>query len=82
QLGFPIVGDDKYGDFALNKALARAGARPGLKRMFLHAHRLTFVHPGTGQALTLSAPLPDECEAFARQLKQMGQAGPRSVSNA
>lgn len=75
QLGFPIVGDDKYGDFALNKALARAGARPGLKRMFLHAHRLTFVHPGSGQALTLSAPLPDECETFLRQLRQIGQAG-------
>ena len=33
--GFPILGDDKYGDFELNKALARANARPGLKRMFL-----------------------------------------------
>ncbi|MGY8524005.1 RluA family pseudouridine synthase [Paracidovorax citrulli] len=68
HLGFPIVGDDKYGDFALNKALARSGAVPGLKRMFLHAHRLSFTHPGTGEALTVSAPLPPECEDFLRQL--------------
>lgn len=68
QLGFPIVGDDKYGDFALNKALARSGAKPGLKRMFLHAYRLGIIHPATGEPLTVSAPLPAECEAFLRQL--------------
>nr|WP_144830469.1 RluA family pseudouridine synthase [Cupriavidus gilardii] len=68
QLGFPIVGDDKYGDFAVNKALARSGAKPGIKRMFLHAHRLTFIHPASGEPLTVSAPLPAECEAFLRQL--------------
>src|SRR5574342_662191 len=33
HLGYPIAGDDKYGDFELNKTLARQG----LKRMFLHA---------------------------------------------
>lgn len=75
HLGFPIVGDDKYGDFALNKALARSGAVPGIKRMFLHAHRLGFTHPGTGEPLTVSAPLPPECEDFLRQL---GSAGARS----
>src|SRR6266436_298083 len=34
HLGFPLAGDDKYGDFAWNKTLAKEG----LKRMFLHAH--------------------------------------------
>lgn len=72
--GFPIVGDDKYGDFALNKALARSGARPGIKRMFLHAHRLTLVHPATGEALTVSAPLPPECVEFLQQLREPGAA--------
>ncbi|KWR92041.1 RluA family pseudouridine synthase [Cupriavidus sp. IDO] len=67
--GFPIVGDEKYGDFALNKRLARAGAKPGLKRMFLHAHRLTFVHPATGEPVTVEAPLPDECVGFLQQLR-------------
>uniref|UniRef100_UPI0015935E90 RluA family pseudouridine synthase n=1 Tax=Paraburkholderia bryophila TaxID=420952 RepID=UPI0015935E90 len=45
HLGLPIVGDAKYGDFALNKALARANAQPSLKRMFLHAYRLKLAHP-------------------------------------
>ena len=48
--GHPILGDDKYGDFDLNKVLASAGARPGLKRMFLHAWRLQFNHPATRRA--------------------------------
>ena len=60
HLGFPIAGDDKYGDFELNKRLARAG----LKRMFLHASRVGFKHPASGSALTLEAPLPDELRAF------------------
>jgi len=72
--GFPIVGDDKYGDFALNKALSRGGAKPGLKRMFLHAHRLTFTHPATGAPITVSAPLPAECVEFLQQLRQGRQA--------
>ncbi|MFZ2855648.1 MAG: RluA family pseudouridine synthase, partial [Rhodocyclaceae bacterium] len=41
HLGFPIAGDEKYGDFALNKALPR----DGLKRMFLHAWKMTLPHP-------------------------------------
>ncbi|MGX0618276.1 23S rRNA pseudouridine955/2504/2580 synthase [Cupriavidus metallidurans] len=70
SIGFPIVGDDKYGDFALNKALSRSGAKPGLKRMFLHAHRLTLTHPATGAPMTVSAPLPAECVEFLQQLRQ------------
>ncbi|QGS30977.1 RluA family pseudouridine synthase [Cupriavidus metallidurans] len=70
SIGFPIVGDDKYGDFALNKALSRSGTKPGLKRMFLHAHRLTLTHPVTGAPMTVSAPLPAECVEFLQQLRQ------------
>ena len=47
--GHPIIGDDKYGDFELNKALVKAG----MKRMYLHAWRLSFTHPGTQQAMSL-----------------------------
>jgi 23S rRNA pseudouridine955/2504/2580 synthase len=68
HLGLPIVGDAKYGDFALNKALARADARPGLRRMFLHAHRLRLTHPVTGEPLTFEASLPDDCRRFIDQL--------------
>jgi 23S rRNA pseudouridine955/2504/2580 synthase len=64
HLGYPIAGDDKYGDFAFNKDLARAG----LKRMFLHASRVSFKHPATATMLTLEAPLPDELQNFLRTL--------------
>ncbi|MCS6944741.1 MAG: RluA family pseudouridine synthase [Sutterellaceae bacterium] len=69
HLGYPIVGDDKYGDFALNKRLARADAAPRLTRMFLHAASLQFVHPITGVPLRIAAPLPPECEAFLSALQ-------------
>ena len=62
--GFPIVGDDKYGDFELNKALARPGSLSGLRRMFLHAWRLQFSHPASGERVELLAPLPPELEKF------------------
>ncbi|MGZ2549681.1 23S rRNA pseudouridine955/2504/2580 synthase [Ralstonia sp. 142550021-1] len=62
--GFPILGDDKYGDFALNKALSRANASPRLGRMFLHAHRLQLTHPHSGEIVTFNAPLPAECADF------------------
>ena len=55
HLGFPILGDEKYGDFALNKQLKR----DGLKRMALHAWRMAFRHPLTASPLECMAPLPD-----------------------
>ena len=60
HLGFPIAGDDKYGDFELNKELARAG----LKRMFLHAASLGFRHPASGAKVVVEAPLPAELQKF------------------
>jgi 23S rRNA pseudouridine955/2504/2580 synthase len=60
HLGFPILGDDKYGDFEVNRALAKRG----LKRMFLHAAELELQHPVSGEPLRLSSPLPPELEAF------------------
>ncbi len=62
--GFPIAGDDKYGDFELNKALLRPHHSPPLKRMFLHAWRLEVNHPVSGEKLELLAPLPSELEEF------------------
>jgi len=58
--GYPIVGDDKYGDFELNKRLSALGMR----RMFLHAWRLQFVHPQTGRSETVEAALPEELQHF------------------
>jgi 23S rRNA pseudouridine955/2504/2580 synthase len=68
--GFPIVGDDKYGDFGLNRTLQKAeGTRVAFKRMFLHAHQITFQHPETGLPVTLKATLPAECERFMKSLE-------------
>jgi len=58
--GHAIAGDDKYGDFDLNKRLPKQG----LKRMFLHAWRLQFNHPATGERIELHAELPDELAGF------------------
>src|SRR3989339_1866708 len=64
HLGFPIAGDDKYGDFASNKTLMKQG----LKRMFLHAHSIAFAHPLTGEPMHISAPLPAELASFIAKL--------------
>jgi 23S rRNA pseudouridine955/2504/2580 synthase len=66
--GMPILGDDKYGDFDYNKALARTTPGVALKRMFLHAWRLQCRHPSTGVPLSLQADLPEELALFAAQV--------------
>jgi 23S rRNA pseudouridine955/2504/2580 synthase len=58
--GHPILGDDKYGDFELNRVLQRHG----LKRMFLHAWRLGFNHPVSGTPVQLQADLPPELKGW------------------
>ncbi|MFN4148384.1 MAG: RluA family pseudouridine synthase [Rhodocyclaceae bacterium] len=64
HLGHPILGDDKYGDFALNKALQKLG----LKRMFLHAASLRLPHPESGEPFQLASPLPGELENFMKRI--------------
>jgi 23S rRNA pseudouridine955/2504/2580 synthase len=64
HLGFPIAGDDKYGDFELNKELARNG----LKRMFLHAASIGLKHPASGTKLVIEAPLPADLQKFVDKL--------------
>ena len=58
--GHGIAGDDKYGDFDLNKRLPKQG----LKRMFLHAWRLQFNHPATQERIEIRAELPRELADF------------------
>jgi len=60
HLGFPIAGDDKYGDFKLNRTLGEQG----LKRMFLHAAELELGHPLSGTVLKLRSPLPEALSRF------------------
>ena len=68
--GHAIVGDEKYGDFVLNKSLARGVLVPGCRfdRMFLHARQLRFMHPASGEVIELDAALPAECETLLHAL--------------
>ena len=52
----PIIGDDKYGDFEINK-IYRINKKKNT--MYLHAHKLSFFHPITNKRLTLCAPIPE-----------------------
>ena len=62
SLGFPIVGDSKYGNFALNHQLRdHPNTQLRFQRMFLHAYLLCFKHPDSEENITITAPLPPEC---------------------
>ena len=66
---FPIAGDDRYGNFEMNKQLARHG----LKRMFLHAARLQLVHPTTNETIVIEAPLAPELDSFLKSLQAVNR---------
>lgn len=65
SLGFPIAGDERYGDADYNRRVRTLG----LKRMFLHASSLEFEHPGTRKQIRIDAPLDETLLAFLEQLK-------------
>jgi 23S rRNA pseudouridine1911/1915/1917 synthase len=52
-IDLPVVGDSVYGV-----------PEPGLRRQFLHATRLAFPHPFTGERVEVDSPLPDELASF------------------
>jgi 23S rRNA pseudouridine1911/1915/1917 synthase len=58
-IGHPVLGDPEYGGRALD----------GLARQFLHAERLAFTHPVTGEPIDLRSPLPDDLGAALARLK-------------
>lgn len=66
HLGFPILGDEKYGDFTLNRNLKR----DGLKRMALHAWRMAFRHPLTATPMECVAALPDGIKSYIAAVDQ------------
>jgi 23S rRNA pseudouridine1911/1915/1917 synthase len=75
-LGHPIVGDKLYGaGEAMFMRACDEGVTPellacfdGLPRHALHAHRLTFPHPATGQAVTVECPLPSDLTDYIERL--------------
>ncbi|MFT3849940.1 MAG: 23S rRNA pseudouridine(955/2504/2580) synthase RluC [Propionivibrio sp.] len=67
HLGHPIAGDEKYGDFTFNRELQKSG----LKRMFLHAWKIRFPHPLSGDTMTVEAPLPRVLEEFIDRISSI-----------
>jgi 23S rRNA pseudouridine955/2504/2580 synthase len=72
HLGFPLAGDDKYGDFAWNKELAKEG----LRRMFLHAWKLSFVHPTSRRTLAIESQLPSDLASYVSELDVIARDNP------
>jgi len=64
--GYPLAGDEKYGDAEFNEQMKLAG----LTRMFLHAHQLSFVWPESGVEFSASAPLPADLAAVIDALNE------------
>lgn len=77
HLGFPIAGDDKYGDFARNKELMKLG----LKRMFLHAHSISFKHPLTDEPMNINAPLAPDLQRYLDRLDGLSARDDESKVN-
>lgn len=65
HLGHPVVGDDKYGDFTVNKTMRKCG----LKRLFLHAARVRFHLASSGQRYDIHAPLDPALEGLVERLR-------------
>lgn len=63
--GCPIIGDDKYGDDALNRRFATLG----YKGMFLHARSICFTYQG--QLIQTQAPLPTDAQQLLDQLENI-----------
>ena len=61
--GHPVLGDDKYGDFDLNRTLAKQG----VKRLFLHARRLVFRHPSEKTPVRLESSVPADIRRFVEK---------------
>jgi len=53
--GHPLAGDSRYG---------RRREQPKFPRLFLHAHRLSFIHPGTGERVEFASNLPDDLRSL------------------
>ncbi|MCL1837319.1 MAG: RluA family pseudouridine synthase [Treponema sp.] len=68
--GMPIPGDDKYGDFSLNRRLRKTAQ---LRRLLLHSSRLAIPAMPDGSRLDVSAPLPEYFEGFVGQLIKINE---------
>ena len=66
SIGHPVAGDTLYG------APGRTEGLPPLGRFFLHAHRIGFHQPSSGEELVVVSPLPAELENWMANLESDG----------
>ena len=66
HIGHPLAGDDKYGDADFNRLMKQFG----LRRLFLHAHRIEFTEPSGERVITVTAPL---CQDLQQVLDRLGR---------
>ncbi|MDO8468513.1 MAG: RluA family pseudouridine synthase, partial [Candidatus Peribacter sp.] len=67
SIGHPLLLDEEYGNKGINRVFTREFR---LRRFFLHAAKVSFPHPVTGEPLTIEAPLPRVFEGVLKQLRQ------------
>ncbi|MEB4590186.1 RluA family pseudouridine synthase [Candidatus Thiothrix sp. Deng01] len=65
HLGHPILGDDRYGDFALNRQFREQG----LHRLFLHSANVNFVLHLTGRRYVVDSPLSEDLQTVVANLR-------------
>jgi 23S rRNA pseudouridine955/2504/2580 synthase len=78
--GFRILGDDKYGDFDVNRRAAKGEFGTRLGRMFLHAFRVRLAHPVSGVPMLIESPLPADCADWLQARDPAGEARARHAA--
>lgn len=66
HMGHPVIGDTKYGGSSSGELPVAVG------RQMLHAHKISFIHPGTGKIMEFSAPMPDDMARLLDCLRHRG----------
>jgi 23S rRNA pseudouridine1911/1915/1917 synthase len=82
SLGHPVAGDATYGGTRPppSRQAASRAALASLERPALHAARLAFTHPGTGQRVIFESPLPPDLQAVVDRLRAGSGGEPRTRS--
>jgi len=79
HLGCPLIGDEMYRSAARDALPGTAEADAAAGRQALHAERLGFAHPVTGERMTLEAALPADLAALERMLEQRGHSNSSTI---
>ncbi len=70
SMGYPLVGDAKYGDYAFNESVSQGALGIPFKRLFLHAYSLSFTHPISGAPIEIHSELPSDCVKLLNSLEK------------